>query len=221
VITVKTGNFRTPWIPITTVVGLLLWLAAVLLPIGAWSGRLFGPLWGGEVLWWILCVAIYAYVLVVEHRPLSSIGLKRPGWREIGLAVITALLMVAGIVFIYSVIFPMLHLKMNVGQMNKIINASFVYRFLLVTRAAVFEETLFRGYPIERIGEWSGSRMLGGLITWVAFTYAHLSGWGGAQLIVAGFGGLLLTMLFLWRGNLWANMLAHWLADGAGFLLPR
>jgi membrane protease YdiL (CAAX protease family) len=38
---------------------------------------------------------------------------------------------------------------------------------------------------------------------------------------VAGFGGLLLTILFLWRGNLWANVLAHWLTDAAGFLLPR
>ena len=26
---------------------------------------------------------------------------------------------------------------------------------------------------------------------------------------------------FLWRRNLWANILTHWLADGAGFLLPH
>jgi membrane protease YdiL (CAAX protease family) len=47
----------------------------------------------------------------------------------------------------------------------------------------------------------------------------HLSSWGVAQLIVAGYGGLLLTILYLWRRNLWANMLAHWLADAAGFLV--
>ena len=63
--------------------------------------------------------------------------------------------------------------------------------------------------------------MLAGVITWAAFTYAHLGGWGWPQLIVAGFGGLLLTVLFLWRRNLWANVLTHWLADGAGFLLPH
>lgn len=74
---------------------------------------------------------------------------------------------------------------------------------------------------IERIREWSGSRMLAGAVTWLAFTFAHLASWCWAQLIVAGFGGLLLTVLFLWRRNLWANMLAHWLADGAGFLLLR
>jgi membrane protease YdiL (CAAX protease family) len=110
---------------------------------------------------------------------------------------------------------------MNASEMSSILNTPFWYRFLLVTRAAVAEETLFRGYPIGRIREWSGSRMLAGVITWAAFTYAHLGGWGWPQLIVAGFGGLLLTVLFLWRRNLWANVLAHWLADGAGFLLPR
>ena len=205
----------------TTAVGLLLWLAVVLLPIGTWSRHLFGPLWGGEVLWWGLLVAIYAYVVFVERRPLSSIGFRRPRWPDILLGLVTGFLMVAGIVFIYNVIFPLLHLKMNVGEMNSLLNTPFWYRFLLVTRAAVAEETLFRGYPIERIGEWSGSRILGGVITWIAFTYAHLGGWGWAQLIVAGFGGLLLTVLFLWRRNLWANILAHWLTDGAGFLLPH
>ena len=173
------------------------------------------------MLWWGLLVAIYAYVLFVERRPLSSIGFRRPRWLDILLALVTGFLMVAGIVFIYNVIFPLLHLKMNMGEMNSLLNTPFWYRFLLVTRAAVTEETLFRGYPIERIGEWSGSRILGGVITWIAFTYAHLGGWGWAQLIVAGFGGLLLTLLFLWRRNLWANILTHWLADGAGFLLPH
>jgi len=169
----------------------------------------------------VLVIALYGYVLMVERRSLSSIGFRRPGWLDLLLAFITGVFMVAGIIFIYNVLFPLLHLKMNASEMSSILNTPFWYRFLLVTRAAVAEETLFRGYPIERIREWSGSRMLAGLITWAAFTYAHLGGWGWPQLIVAGFGGLLLTVLFLWRRNLWANVLTHWLADGAGFLLPH
>jgi membrane protease YdiL (CAAX protease family) len=55
-------------------------------------------------------------------------------------------------------------------------------------------------------------------VTVAAFTYAHLASWGGAQLIIACYGGVLLTILYLWRRNLWANMIAHWIADGAGFL---
>ncbi|HEU5312702.1 MAG TPA: type II CAAX endopeptidase family protein [Candidatus Udaeobacter sp.] len=205
----------------TTVIGLFFWLAAVLLPIGTWSRQLFGPLWGSEVLWLGLIVAVYAYVLFVERRSLSSIGFRRLRWLDIVLGVVTSFLMVVGIILIWNVLFPLLHLKMNVSEMASILNTPFWYRFLTVTRAAVAEETLFRGYGIERISEWSGSRILAGVITWAAFTYAHLRGWGWAHLLVAGFAGLLLTVLFVWRRNLWANILAHWLTDAAGFLLPH
>jgi membrane protease YdiL (CAAX protease family) len=183
---------------VTTLIGLIPFLVVTFLPLGNWGKALFapwlGPLVSGEVIWWVLVLATFAYVLFVERRPLSSIGFRRPGWLDILLAVIVGVVMVVGVVFIFFTLFPMLHLKMNSGELNSIMNTPYWYRVLLVTRAAVAEETLFRGYPLERIGEWSGSRLLG---------------------------GLLLTILFLWRRNLWANMLAHWIADGAGFLLPH
>jgi len=41
-----------------------------------------------------------------------------------------------------------------------------------------------------------------------------------AQLVVAGYGGAILTALYLWRRRkLSANIVAHWIGDGAGFLL--
>ena len=61
--------------------------------------------------------------------------------------------------------------------------------------------------------------MIAAAIAWAAFTVAHLSYWGWAQLIVAGFAGLVLTALYLWRRDLPCNMLAHFLTDGVGFLL--
>jgi uncharacterized protein len=206
---------------LTTVIGLFFWLAAALLPIGSWSRQLFGPLWGSEVLWLGLIVAVYGYVLFVEGRSLSSIGFRRLRWLDIVLGVVVGFLMVVGIILVWNVLFPLLHLKMNMTEMESILNTPFWYRFLTVTRAAVAEETLFRGYGIERISEWSGSRILAAVITWAAFTYAHLRAWGWAHLLVVGFAGLLLTVLFVWRRSLWANMLAHWLTDAAGFLLPH
>ena len=41
--------------------------------------------------------------------------------------------------------------------------------------------------------------MLAGVVSWVAFVIARLGYWGSAQLIVAGLGGLILTILYLWR----------------------
>ncbi|MDE2630905.1 MAG: CPBP family intramembrane metalloprotease, partial [Alphaproteobacteria bacterium] len=114
-----------------------------------------------------------------------------------------------------------LHLQLPAQEMEKLLHTPFWYRFFLVTRAATMEETLFRGYGIERTAELTGSRWLAGAVTWVLFTLAHLSAWGWAQLIVAGYGGLVLTVLYLWRRDLVSNMIAHWVTDGAGFLLPH
>jgi membrane protease YdiL (CAAX protease family) len=108
---------------------------------------------------------------------------------------------------------------MNKAAYAGLVQTPFWYRLLLVTRAAVGEELLFRGYPIPRLEELTRSRLFAALLSWAAFTYAHLSYWGGAQLLIAGWGGLLLTILFLWRRNIWVNMIVHWLTDGAGFLL--
>jgi membrane protease YdiL (CAAX protease family) len=129
--------------------------------------------------------------------------------------------MVMTIVFMYSVVFPALHLQMNSGEMSKLLATPFWYRFMLVTRAAVSEEILFRGYPIERLEELTRSRFAAGTISWAAFTIAHLSAWGFPQLLVAGSGGIILTVLYIWRRNLPANMIAHGVADGAGFLMPH
>ncbi|MBI3676554.1 MAG: CPBP family intramembrane metalloprotease [Proteobacteria bacterium] len=180
----------------------------------------FDPAFVHEWFWWGLLAVVLFYVLLVEARPLSSIGFKRPGWGVLW-AVPVGILLVAGIVAIYAVVFPALHLEANVNAGKAIMAQPFWFRFLLVTRAAFMEETLFRGYGIERLDELTGNRWLAGLLTWAAFTLAHLSTWGWAQLIVAGWGGLVLTALYLWRRNLPTNMLAHWITDAAGFLLPH
>jgi uncharacterized protein len=208
---------------IQIIIGLLFTLGAGLLPLGAWGRTYSGLGWllGNEVLWWVVVVIVLLYIAFVERRPFASIGFRKPKTLDLVLAVVAGILMVAGIVFIYSIVFPALHLTMNAGTMRYLLETPFWYRFMLVTRAAIAEELLFRGYPIERMSEITGSRVLAALVSVVAFTYAHLSNWGAAQLIVAGYGGVVLTALYLWRRNLWANMLAHWIADGAGFLLPH
>jgi len=38
---------------------------------------------------------------------------------------------------------------------------------------------------------------------------------GPGHLITAGFYGLILTLLYLWRRNLYSNMIAHWILDAS------
>jgi uncharacterized protein len=213
------GNGRRPQRIIVTIVGLLFWLVATFLPIRLWSVRLFGPLYGGTVLWWLLAVALCLYVLLVERHRLSSIGFRRVGWLDVLAGIVTGIVGIVGTIAIYVALFPALRIHPNNALAESILRTPFAFRVVLVTQAAVVEEILFRGYPIERIQALSGSAVVAGVLAWAAFTYAHLGVWGPAQLVVAGFGGLLLTLLYFWRRNLWANMIAHWMVDGFGFLL--
>jgi uncharacterized protein len=201
-------------------VGMLLALGVPLLPLGAWGERLslFGPLVGHETLWWLALAVLLFYVLRVERRPLTSIGLRRLGLRDVLIAVLAGILMFVGAKVINSEIFLRFHLQANMHEAYRIAAAPFWYRFILVSRAAAVEEILFRGYAIERLQELTGSILSAAVISWLAFTAMHINSWGVVFLIYPGFHGVILTLLYVWRRNLSSNIIAHWVVDAAIYL---
>lgn len=96
-------------------IGLLLALGLPFCHLGdlgrSYSG--LGPLFGGDVLWWILFGAIVLYVLFVEHKSLSSIGFRRPGIWDIALGILAAVLMFIGVGMIYKFVLPALHMSVD------------------------------------------------------------------------------------------------------------
>jgi membrane protease YdiL (CAAX protease family) len=127
--------------------------------------------------------------------------------------------MVAGMAGIYMVIFPALGLSANESMTASIQSMPFWFRIFLILRAAVFEELFYRGFMIERLTELTRLRWLAALVSLGAFTLAHVNGWGWAHLMIAGFGGIVLTTLYLVRRDLACNMLAHFLTDAVAFLV--
>jgi membrane protease YdiL (CAAX protease family) len=211
---------HSPTRRIVIVIGLLLALGLPFCHLGD-LGRQYsglGSLLGGDVLWWALFALLLLYTLFVEGRALSSIGFRRPGVWDIVLGILAAIVMFIGTGMIFQFVLPALHMSLD-RQLSTVVAAPLWFRLINVTRAAVVEETAFRGYGIERLSELTGSSLLAGLVTWIAFTIAHLSSWGWAQVIIAAYGGLILTILYLWRRNLWTNIIAHWLTDGSAFIL--
>ncbi len=201
-------------------IGLLLFLGLPFCHLGD-LGRKYsglGTLIGGEALWWVLFAATILYVLFVERKSLSSIGYRKTGAWDIVFGILAAIGMFLGTGIIVQFLLPALHLSVS-HQLGTIAATPLVFRILTVTRAALVEETVFRGYGFERIAELTGKPLLAGLVTFVLFTMAHLSGGGWAQVVIAAYGGLVLTLLYAWRRNIWTNITAHWLTDGAAFLL--
>ena len=113
---------------------------------------------GRELVFWALTLVLIAYVLLVERRPISSIGLVTPNWKTVLFGALGALLMVAGMAFIYLVLFPALGLSPNEPGTALIKALPFWFRVLIIVRAAVFEEIYFRGFMIERLTEIVRSR---------------------------------------------------------------
>jgi len=207
---------RLPWRSL----GTLTLLVALALPLPGWLARGGGLTAEGvrELAYWVFTLVLLGYILGVERRPLASIGLIRPGRKTIVLGALGALAMVGGMAFIYLVVFPAMGVRASDPGTSTIAALPLWLRVLVIVRAATFEEIYFRGFAIERLTEMVGSRPVAAAISLVTFSAEHLSYWGWAHLVVAGFGGAVLTGLYLWRRDLGANMIAHLLTDAVGFL---
>jgi uncharacterized protein len=207
-----TGNLRV-------VIGLALTLGVGSLPFPVWDHEFVdvAHIVGNELIYWTLVALTLLYVTLVERRPLSSIGFRRPTVADCVIGLAAGVVTLAGLWLLYALVLPMLQLS-EAEQVNRL---KAVPTWLLATstlRAGVAEEVLFRGYPIERLQEWTHRRSIAFGVPLVCFTLAHVGPWGWAHLLVAGFGGLMLSLLYAWRRNLWANILAHCFVDGLAVL---
>jgi len=208
---------RKLWL--SSLFGLLLAIGLISLPFGRLLGQFqsLGHMILTESAFWGIVAIVLLYVRFVEKRPLSSIGLCKPTVADLALAVAAGALILAVLATVYLVIFPALHWNEG-AQFKTIATIPYWLQCLTVVRAAVSEEITFRGYGIERVQELTGSRTMASLLTWSVFTLDHVAYWGWPHLLVAGSAGAVLTLFYLWRRNLYANMLAHFIVDAVAFL---
>ncbi len=171
-----------------------------------------------EVVVWGLTLVVLAIVRFWERRPLASIGLVRPTWSAIfaGTGVTFGLLLLA--LMAGRLVQASGVSTEDEGQMQLVIDLPIWLQFFLALSAGFTEEVLFRGYAIERTTELTGRPWLGAIIPIFVFGAVHAPFWGLAHALVAGLSGLWLTLVYLWRRNLWTNITAHALLDGLVFV---
>jgi membrane protease YdiL (CAAX protease family) len=146
-----------------------------------------------------------------ERLPFSSIG-----WRTDRLE--SAMLWgLVGLAAVFAVIIPcallaqFLHWK--VGQQaaprfHPPLWAETIQSF----RAGITEEAFRNGYALERLWSITGSRWIALVITMLPFALFHFRQ-GPAGILIAGAGGLALSLIYLSRRNLPSVMLAHFGVD--------
>jgi membrane protease YdiL (CAAX protease family) len=203
--------------------GLLVTLVVTQLPIGRWvaPGAALPAMLAREGIWWLYIIALLFWLCDEEGLPISSIGLRRPMGKTFLLALFAAVLLFLVFVVQYTVIIPVFHLNADqaAAERLKMLATPFWYRVLVVLRAAVCEEIIFRGYIIEKVRQLTGSWSLAFVISVVAFTAVHLSKWGAVHLIPVAGGAVILALFYIWKRDLPANMIGHFIIDGIGFLL--
>ena len=169
------------------------------------------------ILWGMLALVLLV-VIRVEQLPLSSIGLKSPGWPTL----LWSLALVFVITFVLSPAITQWLDRIGLAGYERGLVQLFrypaSYRVFLAITAGVVEEALYRGYAVDRLSRLTGSSWMGGSIALFAFSLAHLPFWGIGPAVVSLAGGGIMTLFFVWKRDLAANMIAHAIGDIVGLL---
>lgn len=168
---------------------------------------------------WAGCLLLLTLVLLWEQRPLASIGivwgnyLAWLGGAALGLTMLA--LSVIGVIQASRA-----GKEIRTEGLAQLLDMPRWFHWAVPITAGVTEEIMFRGYPIERLHELTGSLWLAALIPLFVFTLAHLGSWSWGHLAGVALGGALLSGLYLWQRDLIACMIAHALIDSVLIFLP-
>jgi len=144
-----------------------------------------------------------------ERRPLSSIGLQNAGlgrsvaWGA-GLAAAAFAVLIACLAA-YSV------LGIHYGD-GPAISRALPVTLLTVVRAGISEEVFYRGFAIERLESLIGSKWIAAGVSLLMFAAFHYRQ-GLPGIWVAFLLGGVFTAFYLWKRNLVATIIAHFLVD--------
>jgi len=169
-------------------------------------------IWAG-----INCMLAIALVLIVifwEKRPLASIGLRMPRAGD----VLPAL---GALVAFYLIGFAGNRLgSLSNPKVFPVLYAlPWVVRLWMLSEV-ICEEIMFRGYFIERVEELSGSMWAAAILSCILFGLNHASGFGFGYVFVVAAEGIAYASLYVWRRNLPACIVVHFLTDTPLLWLP-
>jgi uncharacterized protein len=169
---------------------------------------------------WVLAGSIVAIVIWWENLPFASIGLQLK-WQSVVLGLLLALLF-------NRVVAPFLYWMIHKTGIHgfesglaKMVTMPVWFLLFAALTGGVVEETLYRGYAIERLASVIGSYWWAGLIVTMVCALMHLPMWGWGPVTTFFVSGGVLTLFYIATQDLLACMIAHTITDAVGFISAR
>jgi uncharacterized protein len=172
-----------------------------------------------EAAIWIYAAIVVAIALFWERRTLASIGLRKPTLATLGFGIGGAFAMAGAGALAGYVVYDLLHYPAHANaQAGSLVGGSVVYALCISVRGGVIEEILYRGLAIEQLTVFTGRRWLSAVIASIVFVAMHALHFDWVQLVPITAVAAVLATLYLWRRNLWANIVAHIAVDSVGLV---
>jgi membrane protease YdiL (CAAX protease family) len=202
---------------------LALLLAVFFVPGLVISFRLLGRPGGNEAALFVelgmfaLSAVMMWIARVKEGKSWAELGLARPRLGQT--AGLTGLGLVAVAAGLAACLGAFQLLGLSYGEGDGVPRPMWLLA-VMITRAGIVEELTFRSIAIDHTAALTGSKTLGWLLPVILFGLLHFSQ-GLAGIIIATVTGAIITALYLWKRNLWANFAIHFIVDFVpNILLP-
>ena len=172
----------------------------------------------GQLSMWLLFAAILSVILFWEKLPLSSIGYGPLSWKSVAFGAGLSLLQYG-----LSTIWLPIMAKLGLGEfgsgLQKVNALPLWYLIFAVVTAGFVEETLYRGYGIERVAALTHNYWAAACMMAVIFGLVHTPTWGlgpSVGLIVLVIPG---SIYYVLTRDLWALIILHIVTDSIGLIL--
>ena len=156
----------------------------------------------GEAGWWLAALVVLLVMFVGERGVVGSV-------------VLIALFMAT------QVLLQLLGLGLSKSAALDFTQIPVWLILAMALRAGVVEEILFRGYAVTRLESLTGRTWIAALLSLAAFVVLHATSWSAGHLIFVAVAGGALTLMYVWKRDLAANIIAHTLVDVAGLMMAH
>jgi membrane protease YdiL (CAAX protease family) len=162
------------------------------------------------VSWWspLMGFGVVGIVAFIENAPLSSLGLRRPRLIDLDWGLLFFALAFMTMVWVG----PLVNSRVP-GIAVRMPAVSMLRGWTILVASATMEELYFRGYLLERFERVTGSTWMAALGSLTLFALGHLPAWGLAGVVRNLVWGGFVTGLYVWRRNLPACMMMHFLQN--------